>query len=206
MNLEDFKLIRVVTLLLQPHHIAAIGSVTNAITATFFLILSLGLEKLYKMTKSDEILRLLLGFLMLSISGFLGVAMFLEISLRTIASLYTSTSTFAFSGLLLIFLATEKTKMSKELSLFPLVLLFFSMDVATGIVGLLASIRSRSWAQVGLLVLSISFLLRGGGIMFMRLGGTSLLLLVAEIIRSISAALLAGYYVMEVLIPSEKKV
>ena len=191
---------------MQLHHIAAIGSVTNAITATFFLILSIGLERLYKMTKSDEILRLLLGFLMLSISGFLGVVMFLTASLRLVASLYTSTATFAFSGLLLIFLATEEVERSKELSIFPLIILFFSVDIATSIVGFLATVRSSSWARLGLALFSISFILRGGGILLIRFASWPLLLLLAEILRSLSATFLAIYYVVEVLIPSEKKI
>ncbi len=206
MNLEDLELIKVVAPLLQPHHIAAIGSIANAITATFFLMLSIGLEKLYKMTKSDEVLRLLLGFLMLSISGFLGVAMFLTASLRLIASLYTSTATFAFSGLLLIFLAAEEAGEGRELSIFPLIFLFFSVDVATGVVGLLATVKSNSWARLGLALLSLSFILRGGGVLLIRFSSWSFLLLLAEILRSLSAAFLAVYYVVEVLVPGEKKV
>jgi hypothetical protein len=155
-----------------------------------FLYIALKLLITYRKLMVQDLLLPSTSFIFLSISQLCAALSIIYNDIRISTSFYTATASLAIVAFLVMIIQKQH---SEEMYIFtPYIALLMIPDVVAGILSTYIAIQASGYTKILLLILSSSYYLRAVSVV-VGVEITPLLLLIAELVRSISAVALAIY-------------
>lgn len=155
-----------------------------------FLYVALRLLSTYRKFRVQDLLLSSTSFLLLSVSQLCAALSIVFNDVRVSASLYVATSSLAMAAFILMIV--QRSCSEKLYTFTPYIVFLIAPDVVAGSLSIYIAIRASGYIKMLLIMLSSSYYLR---VLSVIVGGeiTPIVLLVAELIRSLSAVALAIY-------------
>ena len=136
-----------------------------------------------------------LGFLLLALSHFATIIAVQDIGTREALAAYTASSSLALAGFIILFSPIDTRRMYVALPL----LVPLTYDLATAVIGAAASLtRFSGTARHLVLAIALTHTLRAVGALLLPGEAGALLVMVAELLRAMFAAMLATYYAVTI--------
>jgi len=171
--------------------------VLSLLSSLLFLIISIVFIRFYRLYSDFIWIKLFTGFILLSMSQltlFIGLT-YGEASVSY--AIYTTSPALAFSGGYMILSSQRRVVKEINIALIisPITLLPMVFDVLASVIFFLASLGSRGYVRIGMIILAVAYLGRGLWIISPDPFAHIYLLLASELIRCIGAVAMTIAYV-----------
>jgi len=175
--------------------LALASTVTSGAVA--FLVIAYRLARAARLSALPELTLIASGFGVLGFAQALSLASYFPVDERDAYTFYVGSASFSLAGYSLILLAKGKGSNAGLYAINPALLLASSIDIVSGLLALLVAYSSRGIARACFASLALSHVLRaiplvGGGLHVIT--PLSPLVLLGEVVRVVSASVLALYY------------
>ncbi len=166
-------------------------------SATFYLVSSISLMRLYYMLGGELWFRLSIGFALLCLSQAAMVFSLTVWDAKLSYALYSSTPALAISGFYMLW--SSRRLPGAHLAVSPLVLAPAILDLTASALALTISTGLRGYARGGFSLIALAHILRALGALAPPGLLPVILLVTAEIVRALGALIMASRYVRRLL-------
>ena len=174
-----------------------ITEVLSLFSSPLFLAISAVFLRLYRLYRDFIWIKLFTGFILLSMSQLTLFIGLIYGEANVSYAIYTTSPALAFSGGYMIY--SSQRRVVREINMAPIIspITFLPMvfDVLASVVFFLASIGSRGYVRIGMIILALAYLGRGIWIISPDPFAHIYLLLASELIRCIGAVAMTIAYV-----------